>query len=226
MLFGVQGAENGLGYLIREKLVAGIFNNNTINTVFNLIYQFLADYNEQSGASISDMLFALFGVSYTPVDIADSLDEMMGFKTAASKTLRLADSWDSLFNAVIGADNTPAFTDVELDWGIYENKEMGITIEDAFFRTLSALLTPFTFIVKNALLDEDISVLGLTDIPGYAGYQYAFISLLETFLCPGVLSYKDYYEAAQKSEANVFYNLFAPVKNLIERIYASPVSEN
>ena len=224
VLFGVQGAENGLGYLLRAKLVESIFNNNTINSVFNLIYQFLADYNEQSGASISDMLFALFGVSYTPVDIADSLDEMMGYKTPASKALRMADSWDSLFNAEMGEDNTPVFTDVELDWGIYENKEKGMTIEDAFFRTLSALLTPFTFIVKNALLDENISVLGLTDIPGYAGYQYAFISLLETFLCPGVLSYEAYYNAAQESEANVFYNLFVPVKNLIERIYASPVA--
>ena len=140
--------------------------------------------------------------------------------------------------------------DVELKWGItpdvkeiiideetgeetivYEElalcEKYGLSRADAMLRALSALLSPAAFVLKFLFMDQDLSILGLVNLPGYAGYQYAFIGLLEALSCPGILSYENYYQAAQDPEcgdANVIYNLFAPLLGLVEKVYVDPLN--
>ncbi|MBQ6898628.1 MAG: hypothetical protein IJN70_06545, partial [Clostridia bacterium] len=105
-------------------------------------------------------------------------------------------------------------------------EENGLSRADTFLRVVSALLSPASFILKFLFMDYDLSILGLINLPSYAGYQYAFIGLLEALSCPNILTYEDYYKAAQDpdcGDANVIYHLFSPLLGLIENVYANPV---
>lgn len=140
--------------------------------------------------------------------------------------------------------------DVDLKWGItpavkeiivdeetgeetivYEElalcEQYGLSRADAMLRSLSALLSPAAFVLKFLFMDQNLSVLGLVNLPGYAGYQYAFIGLLEALSCPNILTYDDYYEASLDpdcGDANVIYYLFAPLLGLVEKVYEDPLN--
>ncbi len=139
--------------------------------------------------------------------------------------------------------------DVELKWGItpdikeiivgedgeetivYEElalcEQNGVSRADALLRSLSALLSPAAFVLKFLFMDQNLSVLGLVNLPGYAGYQYAFIGLLEALSCPDILTYEDYFKASLDpdcGDANVIYYLFAPLLGLVEKVYADPLN--
>jgi hypothetical protein len=80
-------------------------------------------------------------------------------------------------------------------------------------------------------MDQHIDLLHLIELDGYAGYQYAWIGLLEALSCPNVQTYKDYYEAAMNSsdgtkvgDARAIYGMLSPLIGLIDKVYADPIT--
>lgn len=239
VMLGIEGMEDGIGPFLENLLNENVFNNDLINTLFNMIYQLLSGLNESVGIDIEGILAAVLDVNFTPITVARAVEKMMGFETEATRAIRAAGSWQSLFDGgasydPITGEYTPIIRDVELDWGLKVDEETGLTAAeangisraDAFLRTVSALLSPAAFALKFLFMDYDLSILGLINLPSYAGYQYAFIGLLEALSCPDVLTYEDYYKAAQDPEcgdANVIYNLFSPLLGLLDKVYENPV---
>lgn len=239
IMLGVEGMEDGLGAFLENMLNENVFNNDLINMLFNMIYQLLSGLNESVGIDIEGILYAVLDVSFTPNTVATAVDKMLGFMCPATLAIRQAGSWQSLFDGgavydPITGEYVPQIRDVELDWGLQVNEETGTTMAeerglsraDTFLRVVSALLSPAAFALKFLFMDYDLSILGLINLPSYAGYQYAFIGLLEALSCPDILTYEDYYKAAQDpdcGDANVIYHLFSPLLGLLEKLYANPV---
>lgn len=239
VMLGIEGMEDGLGPFLENMLNENVFNNDLINTLFNLIYQLLGGLNDSLGIDIEGILAAVLDVNFTPITVARAVEKMMGFESEATRAIKTAGTWMGLFDGgasydPITGEYTPIIRDIELDWGLKVNEETGLTLAeengisraDAFLRTVSALLSPAAFILKFLFMDYDLSILGLINLPSYAGYQYAFIGLLEALSCPDILTYEDYYKAAQDPEcgdANVIYNLFSPLLGLLDKVYENPV---
>lgn len=239
VMLGLEGMEDGLGPFLENLLNENVFNNDLINTLFNTIYQLLSGLNESVGIDIEGILAAVLDVNFTPITVARAVDKMMGFETEATRAIKLVGSWQGLFDGgasydPITGEYIPVIRDVELDWGLTVDEETGLTLAeangisraDAFLRTVSALLSPAAFILKFLFMDYDLSILGLINLPSYAGYQYAFIGLLEALACPDILTYDEYYRASLDPEcgdANVIYHLFSPLLGLLDKVYANPV---
>ncbi len=231
-MIGLEGFEGGLGEFLKGLINDMLFTNDLVNTVFNLIYQLLGGLNDSIGFDIEAILEAVLDVKFKPADVAASLAKMIGHETPASAKIASISSWAELFTIGYEVDpvtgkQTAIIGDVDLDWGIDTAEEHGHNRGDSFLKTLSALLAPASFLIKFLFMDQDLSILGLINLPGYAGYQYAFIGLLEALSCPNILTYKDYYEASQDpvcGDANTIYYLFTPILSLLESAYADPLN--
>lgn len=239
IMLGVEGMEDGLGAFLENMLNENVFNNDLINTLFNLIYQLIDGLDESVGIDIQAILSAVLDVNFTPITVARAVEKIMGFETPATRAIKAAGSWAVLFDGgyqidPITGEKIPVIQDADLDWGLKVNEETGLTLAeenglsraDAFLRTVSGLLSPAAFVLKFLFMDYDLSILGLINLPSYAGYQYAFIGLLEALSCPNILTYDEYYRAAQDPEcgdAYVIYHLFSPLLGLIEKVYENPV---
>ncbi len=232
IMLGVEGMEDGLGPFLKNMLNENVFNNGLINTLFNTIYQLLGGLNDSLGMDIEGILDAVLDVSFTPSDVSKALEKIIGHDTPASRAISEVDTWTELFYGGVEVDpvtgeETVIIQDVELDWGIEEAEEHGHSRADSFLKTVSAILSPVSFLIKFLFMDEDLNILGLINIPAYAGYQYAFIGLLEALSCPNILTYEDYYKASLDPEcgdANTIYNLFAPLLGLLDKVYEDPVN--
>ncbi len=240
VMLGLEGMEDGLGAFLENMLNENVFNNDLINTLFNLIYQLIATLGESTGIDIAAILDSVLDVSFSPITIARAIEKMLGFETPATRTIRGLDDWLQLFAAgyetdPVTGEQTLIIEDVDLDWGLAVDEETGTTLAesnglsraDTFLRVVSSLLSPAAFVFKFLFMDQPLSILGLINLPSYAGYQYAFIGLLEALSCPDILTYEDYYKAAQDpdcGDAYVIYNLFAPLLGLIEKVYEDPVN--
>ena len=239
IMLGLEGMEDGLGAFLENLLNENVFTNDLINTLFNAVYQLIAGLKDSLGVDIEGILDKALDVSFKPAVIYQALDKMMGFETGASRAMKSLTDWKNMFFAGVETDpvtgeETVIMEDVDLDWGLKVNEttglaaceEKGISRADAFLRTVSALFSPAAFVIKFLFMDSPLSILGLINLPSYAGYQYAFIGLLEALSCPGILSYVDYYEASLDTEcgdANVIYYLVSPILGLLEKVYANPV---
>lgn len=233
VMLGIEGMEDGLGPFLENMLNDLAFNNDMVNMLFNLIYQLLGGLNDTVGIDIEGILYAVLDVNFTPISVARAVEKMMGGESQATKAIKAVDNWPALFDGgasydPITGEYTPIIQDVDLDWGIENAEELyGLSRADAFLRTVSALLSPAAFILKFLFMDYDLSILGLINLPSYAGYQYAFIGFLEALSCPNILTYDEYYKAAQDPEcgdANVIYHLFSPLLGLLENVYADPIN--
>ncbi|MBR3767395.1 MAG: hypothetical protein IKL10_04035 [Clostridia bacterium] len=226
-MIGLEGAEDGIGPFLENLLKENVFNNDLVNTLFNTIYQLIANLNDMVGLDLEGILDSVLDVSFAPSKVATTLRKMAGDSEAVRQIATL-NSWLDLFTVGTEIDEetgeeVPVLGDVELDWGI----DTAQNSADAFLRTVSALLSPAAFLLKFLFMDQDLDILGLVHIPGYAGYQYAFIGLLELLTCPDILTYEEYYKASLDPEcgdANVIYYLFAPLLGLIEKVYVDPVN--
>lgn len=231
IMFGLEGMEDGLGAYLENMLNEYVFNNDLVNDLFNMIYQLLAGLNESVGMDIEGLLDAVLDVNFTTITVARAVEKMMGYETPATRAIKAVDSWAELFDGgytidPITGEKTPIVQDVDLDWGIDTAEENGLSRGDAFLRTVSALLSPAAFALKFLFMDQNLEVLGLITLPAYAGYQYAFIGLLEALSCPDILTYEDYYKASLDTEcgdANVIYYLFYPLLGLLDDVYEDPV---
>lgn len=216
-MLGTKGFENGIGGYLENMLNEKVFTNELVNTLFNTIYQLLAGLN--SDVNVEVILKNALDVEYTPTVIAKALKGMAGVSPAYYAISAITDTnWDNYFKDADG--NT---VDRELDWGVdtAENKA------DMFLRTVSALLSPAAFAIKYLFADNTLNILGLIKLPSYAGYQYAFIALLEALSCPGIMTYEEYYNSTLEADignANAIYNLVAPLLGLLDKVYEDPIN--
>ncbi len=206
---------DGIGAYLENMLNEKVFGNALVNKLFNKIYQLLSGLNKKVNVQV--ILKNALDVDYSPNTIAKALRGMTGTTPAYYEIVQL-DDWSKFFT-----DSEGNTVDRELDWGIDSAENRG----EMFLKTLSALLSPAAFLIKYLLADNTLNVLGLVKLPSYAGYQYAFIALLEALSCPNILSYSDYYEStlvADIGNANAIYNLFAPLLGLLDKVYADPIN--
>ena len=232
IMLGLEGMEDGLGAFLKNLLNENVFNNDLVNMLFNMIYQLLGGLNDSLGFDIEAILNAVLDVSFKPADIAKALNKMIGHETQASREIASVSTWAELFDGgyqidPVTGEQTPVIKDAELDWGIDTAEEHGHSPAESFLKTVSALLSPAAFAIKFLFMDQDLSILGLVNLPSYAGYQYAFIGLLEALSCPNILTYDDYYKASLDpdcGDANTIYHLFSPLLGLLDKVYADPVN--
>ena len=224
---------DGIGNFLADLLNEKVFNNDLMNTLFNTIYQLLAGLNDTVGFDIEKVLDAALGIQYNTTIIGNTLEAMAG-ASPASETIKNASSWTELFTLYTETDPEsgeakPVLGDITLDWGINGAAKP----HEAFLKTASALLAPAAFVFRFLFLDEHLDILGLIDLDGYAGYQYAFIGLLEMLSCPkeSILSYDEYYNKAYTTvpdtlvgEANTIYYLLSPILGLLEKVYTDPIT--
>lgn len=239
VMLGIEGMEDGLGPFLENMLNDMVFTNDLVSTLFNTIYQLLGGLNDSLGIDIEGILNAVLDVNFTPVSVGRAVDAMLGFETEATKAIKVVPSWPALFDGgasydPITGEYTPIIRDIDLDWGLKVDEETGLTLAeknglsraDAFLKVVSALLSPAAFILKFLFMDQNLSILGLINLPAYAGYHYAFIGLLEALSCPDILYYDEYYEKSLDpvcGDANVIYYLFSPLLGLLEKVYENPV---
>ncbi len=238
VMLGIEGMEDGLGPFLENLLNENVFNNDLVNTLFNAVYQLIAGLNDSIGIDLEGILAAVLDVDLTPYNVGNAVKNMLKIDTEASEAILKAQSWADIFGAYETDPETGeevlVMQDVDLDWGLKVDEETGLALvetkgisrADAFLRIASALFSPAAFLLKFLFMDEDLSILGLINLNSYPGYQYAFIGLLEALSCPDVLTYDEYYEAAQDpicGDANVVYHLFSPLLGLLDKVYESPV---
>ena len=78
----------------------------------------------------------------------------------------------------------------------------GISAAECFLRNISAVLSPFSILIEWFVLGEDLTILDLVTLPGYATYYYAIIPLFEALGATSdyglgvssLLSYQSYYD--------------------------------
>ncbi|MBR3954870.1 MAG: hypothetical protein IKJ63_05315 [Clostridia bacterium] len=225
-LLGVKGMENGLEAYLRE-LIYGYISNETVNKLFNLIYQLLCGVNGTvGGVDLIALIDHSFGVEITPALVASRVTEMLGDVSVdgaqSYKNLAEFNTWTDVFN--------DGQSSVSFDWGVDKAKDKGET----FIRVLSALLSPISFLFEYLLLDQPLQAFDFACLPSYAGYQYAFIALLELLTCPAekILTYKTYYEQTilqketnpDRAECNTFYYLLSPVLGLVDKLIETPIA--
>lgn len=216
-MLGLKGFENGIGPFLKNLLEEKLFNNDMVNTIFNAIYPMLIGLSDK--IDIETILDNALDVQYKPHDVATALYGMAGESSAYYKIADL-ESWTDLFKK----DANGNYTKVELDWGL--DKE-GIDKCDTFLRVVSALASPAAFLIKYLMADNALNVLNLIQLPSYAGYQYAWIALLEALSCSDILTYNEYYDSTLEEgigNANAIYNLVAPLNSLLNKVYADPIN--
>ncbi len=252
-LLGVEGMENGLGAFL-EDLIYGYISDDTVNMLFNMLYQLLSGVDGSLGdINVIALLDHIFGVEFTPDRAAIRVQKMLGY-TPEQKEGDTRKSYETLMQPLPETDSMPTWedvfmpytfdpdlgkdvrvlTDAEYNWGIDEAEAHGLTKGEAFIRVLSALLSPASFIFEFLMLDQPLDVFGLVSLPSYAGYQYTFIALLELLTCPSdlIVSYDEYYEKTilmkktdkDIAESNTFYYFLRPILGLVDKVIEDPVS--
>lgn len=221
-IMGIDAFGDGFGPIIRNALSQGVFNNEMLNTLFSTVYSLLYTETAEMGAagSLAGLIKILFGTEYTPSQVAQAIDGILGYGSPATAQMRLAPTWQ----AFIGSGSA------QHDWGIGSAEAHGLATQDAFFRIVSGMLVPLSFAARFMLLDEPLEPMGLLEVNSYAGYRYGVIGLLEALSCPDILTHSEYYTKCIKTsetdyvaDANVFYYLFAPVSSLIDDICENTV---
>ncbi len=249
-LIGVEGMEDGLGAFL-EDLIYGYISDETVNMLFNLLYQILSGVDGTLGdINIIALLDYIFDVEFTPDRAARRVNAMLGYAPAQEEgdtvlpytALYSMQTWEDVFTPYTYDPDTDTeirvLTDANFNWGVDEAEQYGLTKGEAFIRVMSALLSPASFIFEFIMLDQPLNVFGLVSLPSYAGYQYTFIALLELLTCPArdIATYDEYYEATielkktgrqedlDRAESNTFYYILKPILGLVDKAIADPVS--
>ena len=231
LMLGKDEFKDGFGPYLKNLLNEKVFNNETVNKLFNMVYQLLSGLNDKVGFDIQAVLDAVYDIRYNPRELGDRVSAMLGYSTTASVTLQNSQEWTEVFQVIPNVDpisgeihNT--ILDANLDWGIDTAEAHHISNHEAFLRVVSALLSPAAFLIKYLFRDQNIRLLNLIELDAYAGYHYAWIGLLEALSCPNVLTYNTYYDATLEvaGDAKSVYYLLAPLGSLIDKIYEDPIT--
>lgn len=131
------------------------------------------------------------------VDGDDILDEFGNVVMTAAETRKYKENTFYRFeDEYIDEDTgyTVAGRKVAYDWG-YDNPAIRRAYDDRaiFLNALSAIFSPFALVIRYIAAGEDLSVLGVVNIPGYEGYAYSWINIMEAFgATRDLISYRDY----------------------------------
>lgn len=124
-----------------------------------------------------------------------------------------------------------------LDWG-FNNEQITakFTPRQIFVKAISAVLSPFAVLVQFLFAGEDLSLLGVVNIPGYEAYHYAWIPFMETLTATrGLIPFNEFYqkimigdgsasfENTVKRNCDAFYYSFIPAFNFVEDLIQDPV---
>ena len=232
LMLGKDEFKDGFGPYLQNLLNEKVFNNETVNKLFNTVYQLLGGLSDKVGFNIQDVLEAAYDIRYNPTIIGQRLFSMLGYQSPASILLQDSEEWTEVFQVMtepdpISGEIHKTVIDADLDWGLDNAEANNLTKHDAFVRIVSALLSPAAFVIKYLFMDNPIKLLGLIELDSYAGYQYAWIGLLEALSCPDILTYREYYNKAtapSTGDANSIYYLLSPLCSLIDKIYEDPIT--
>ena len=180
----------GLGSI--EGLLSGFITDEMVNGLLDTIFGLLA------GDSVAGILNTVKGLTFhvrssteeeltdanqlvidlTPYGFAQTLETLeLGGKHSYLKAF-----YDKV--AAVGKDGTWAEVGsmADLDWGIDSAASFSDKLE-AFAAAFAGVLTPLNGVLELLLMGEGkyLNVLGLIDIAGGNGYDYAIIPLLEAF---------------------------------------------
>ncbi|MDR1805889.1 MAG: hypothetical protein LBQ80_03850 [Clostridium sp.] len=114
-------------------------------------------------------------------------------------------------------------------WTDVEGADDGVIKDQAsFFNAFYKLLSPLEDILRCFLMDEDFEIFEATNgtylftLPGYDGYEYGFIPLMEGLgFTDGLLTFT---ELKAKTGQDFIEGLFAPVFTALETVAEDPIS--
>lgn len=220
--------------LLNDKL----FNNEMLSKIAALIFTAIDNLSIDLGT----ILGAALDVDYSKAAIARALRYMFG--TNSQMSLHL----DSEYNRDLYKYTEESFyfteTDPDsleeiktpIDWGFNDEAiNTRFTSREIFIRAISALASPFAVIVQYLFCGEDLSLLGLINLPGYEIYHYAWIPFMEALgATTDLINFRDFYgkvfnnisyEGSNVTAGNcdAFYYAFIPAFKFVENVIANPV---
>lgn len=241
----IEDLDSLTGFL-EDKLADFLFNNEMLSKIANLIYGMIG------GLNLESLLNNALDIDYSKQALADALDYEFAYKDSSgnSKTV-FASGWirrdasnvledgtlkgntydDATFYQTTVNEDTGEDSLIAIDWG-YNNADITSRYSgrEIFLRAISAIASPLSLIFKFLALDQNLSVFDLITIPGYAGYYYAWIPLMEALTANDLLTYQDYYtrvfagESAAAQNCDCVYYLLKPLFTFVEDLLADPVS--
>lgn len=232
---------------LEDKLADFLFNNEMLSKIANLVYGMIG------GLNLESLLNNALDIDYSKVALANALDYEFRYRdengntksvfaagwiradanktledgTAKGNTYDDATFYQTGINEETGEDML-----VAIDWG-YNNPDITsrYTGREIFLRAISALASPLSLLIRFLALDENLSIFDLITIPGYAGYYYAWIPLMEAITADSdLLTYQDYYtrvyagESTASQNCDCIYYFLKPLFTFVEELLADPVS--
>lgn len=236
---------DSLGAFLDGLLTEKLFNNDMVSNLVGMLYGLLDGMN---GVDLSTILNAALDVDYSKRFLYEALAyEFDGIKTDVYKKL-YADynasepdykyTKDYFYKMGIDEETGEDVRIEPLDWG-FNNPEVTAkyTPRQIFIRAISAALSPFAVLVRFLFGGEDLSVLGLINIPGYEDYHYAWIPFMEALgATRGLIPFDQFFskvfvgDGTNKDEnivrmsCDAFYYSFMPAFNFVEDLIQDPVS--
>lgn len=233
-----------LGNLISENL----YTNEMLSSLADTLYgdegvlsnlnDLIGDEDDEVSLDLYTLLKDLLGVELDPKETGTMLgkrifgDDVRHSEVSLQmRNAPVENKWSSSFFYKTNAEGEQ----VARDWG-FENHEInknlggsGVYSESEILAmNIGALLSPLAFAFRFLFADEDIEVLDLVSVSGYAGYQYSMIHLYEMLGVnrSDIATYKDYYEAAYDpatGDLNTIEMVVSPILKLVDKVIANPL---
>ncbi len=203
-----------------------IKNNGTIETEEGEVKELPSVYNKLMTE------IAITEQHRSAAERAQVADDLEGYKYYKALEKESEKYTDNTFYYVVVDEETGEETNLySFDWG-YGNEEIKKNYSDPeiFLRALSAIASPFAFLFKFLFAGEDLSILNLITLPGYEGYYYAWIPLMETLGADdGLVDFKTYFsnifngENSLTQNCDTIYLTVQPLIRFVEKVIANPV---
>lgn len=232
---------------LEDTLADFLFNNEMLSQIANLVYGMIGSLNLES------LLNNALDIDYSKTALANALDYEFKYqdengatksvfaagwirsdanKTLADGTVKGNTYDDATFYQSAINEDTGEDMLVAIDWG-YNNPEITSRYSgrEIFLRAVSALASPLSLVIRFLALDENLSLFDLVTIPGYAGYYYAWIPLMEAITADSdLITYQDYYtkvyagESVASQNCDCIYYFLKPLFTFVEELLADPVA--
>ncbi|MDR1630697.1 MAG: hypothetical protein LBS36_10885 [Oscillospiraceae bacterium] len=223
-----------------------VFTNDMLSNLADMLYGdegYLSNINDlvageegEPSLDLNKLLKDLFGVELDPMEMGRMLGKRLfgDIVRQSEVSQQLAEApneyqWSSSYFYVTNEEGEQ----VARDWGYADarlNKELGGLYNESelFAMNIGALLSPLAFVFRFLFADQDLKILDLISVAGYAGYQYSMIHLYE-MLGVGqedISTYQEYYEASfdpATGDLNTIELVISPLLKLVDNITAAPL---